>query len=350
MAQDNIDNTNFNVHLLSSNIENNSVPIVQQYNVYQYPSNLIQIPTSQSYNMYPPDMMNRNEYDDDDDIDDNEDSKTSKKRLNWTPELHSKFVAAIKDLGIKSAVPRTILKHMGETGNLSRENIASHLQKYRLLARKQRGIKRGVNLRDNDLPLRDSLLDKFQSEQASGGKKKGTYKKNNVNKMIKSNVNINHNMSINIGRAVNNVVTEAKKNVEVGEEEEEEETISTAVAPMVVSGIPVSQQHLLMYPPVYSPNPVYSPSSQNQYPSMIQSTSPYQSVSPMGVSPLTQAGYLMMMYPNYPVQIQNPYSFLPSVNVDEGIVNTVEPIDTNSGSETKLNMSSTPNSGAQLWE
>lgn len=56
---------------------------------------------------------------------------TRKPRLVWTPQLHKRFVDAIAHLGIKNAVPKTIMQLMNVEG-LTRENVASHLQKYRL--------------------------------------------------------------------------------------------------------------------------------------------------------------------------------------------------------------------------
>ncbi|XP_074592726.1 transcription factor LUX-like [Curcuma longa] len=52
-------------------------------------------------------------------------------RLVWTPQLHKRFVDAVAHLGIANAVPKTIMQIMGVEG-LTRENVASHLQKYRL--------------------------------------------------------------------------------------------------------------------------------------------------------------------------------------------------------------------------
>ncbi|KAJ0977986.1 hypothetical protein J5N97_013460 [Dioscorea zingiberensis] len=52
-------------------------------------------------------------------------------RLVWTPQLHKRFVDAVSHLGIKNAVPKTIMQLMSVEG-LTRENVASHLQKYRL--------------------------------------------------------------------------------------------------------------------------------------------------------------------------------------------------------------------------
>lgn len=52
-------------------------------------------------------------------------------RLVWTPQLHKRFVDAVAHLGIKNAVPKTIMQLMSVDG-LTRENVASHLQKYRL--------------------------------------------------------------------------------------------------------------------------------------------------------------------------------------------------------------------------
>ncbi|XP_044472365.1 two-component response regulator ARR12-like isoform X2 [Mangifera indica] len=62
----------------------------------------------------------------------NEDQSTQKKpRVVWSVDLHRKFVAAVHQLGIDKAVPKKILDLMN-VGKLTRENVASHLQKYRL--------------------------------------------------------------------------------------------------------------------------------------------------------------------------------------------------------------------------
>eukprot|EP00743_Colponemidia_sp_Colp-15_P010078 GILK01011069.1.p1 GENE.GILK01011069.1~~GILK01011069.1.p1 ORF type:complete len:694 (-),score=134.35 GILK01011069.1:508-2589(-) len=59
-----------------------------------------------------------------------------KKRLVWTLELHNRFIEAVTNLGIQAAVPKTILQIMNVEG-LTRENVASHLQKYRLTLKKK---------------------------------------------------------------------------------------------------------------------------------------------------------------------------------------------------------------------
>ncbi|OIT04622.1 PREDICTED: transcription activator GLK2-like [Nicotiana attenuata] len=53
-----------------------------------------------------------------------------KVKVDWTPELHRRFVQAVEQLGVDKAVPSRILELMGVEG-LTRHNIASHLQKYR---------------------------------------------------------------------------------------------------------------------------------------------------------------------------------------------------------------------------
>ncbi|PIN25296.1 hypothetical protein CDL12_01962 [Handroanthus impetiginosus] len=66
--------------------------------------------------------------------------KTSKKaRLVWTPKLHKRFVDAVAHLGLKNAVPKTIMQLMNVDG-LTRENVASHLQKYRLYVKRMQGL------------------------------------------------------------------------------------------------------------------------------------------------------------------------------------------------------------------
>ncbi|XP_071701555.1 transcription activator GLK1-like [Rutidosis leptorrhynchoides] len=53
-----------------------------------------------------------------------------KVKVDWTPELHRRFVQAVEQLGVDKAVTSRILEIMG-IGCLTRHNIASHLQKYR---------------------------------------------------------------------------------------------------------------------------------------------------------------------------------------------------------------------------
>ncbi|XP_027914117.1 two-component response regulator-like APRR2 isoform X2 [Vigna unguiculata] len=54
-----------------------------------------------------------------------------KMKVDWTPELHKKFVKAVEQLGIDQAIPSRILEIMKVEG-LTRHNVASHLQKYRM--------------------------------------------------------------------------------------------------------------------------------------------------------------------------------------------------------------------------
>ncbi|XP_042476345.1 transcription factor PCL1-like [Macadamia integrifolia] len=60
-------------------------------------------------------------------------------RLMWTPQLHKRFVDVVAHLGIKNAVPKTIMQLMNVEG-LTRENVASHLQKYRLYLKRMQGL------------------------------------------------------------------------------------------------------------------------------------------------------------------------------------------------------------------
>ncbi|MBA0774468.1 hypothetical protein Gotri_009676 [Gossypium trilobum] len=62
-----------------------------------------------------------------------------RQRLVWTPQLHKRFVDVVAHLGIKNAVPKTIMQLMNVEG-LTRENVASHLQKYRLYLKRMQGL------------------------------------------------------------------------------------------------------------------------------------------------------------------------------------------------------------------
>ncbi|KAF7145401.1 hypothetical protein RHSIM_Rhsim04G0231700 [Rhododendron simsii] len=78
--------------------------------------------------------------DEEDQGEDRDDTSSLKKpRVVWSVELHQQFVAAVNQLGIDKAVPKKILELMNVPG-LTRENVASHLQKYRLYLRRLSGV------------------------------------------------------------------------------------------------------------------------------------------------------------------------------------------------------------------
>ncbi|WMV43419.1 hypothetical protein MTR67_036804 [Solanum verrucosum] len=58
-------------------------------------------------------------------------SNKKKMKVDWTPVLHKKFVQAVEQLSIDQAIPSRILDLMKVEG-LTRHNVASHLQKYRM--------------------------------------------------------------------------------------------------------------------------------------------------------------------------------------------------------------------------
>lgn len=74
-------------------------------------------------------------YEDDDGSGESGQGDGKKARLVWTQELHNRFINALSHLGLKHAVPKNILSMMNVEG-MTRENVASHLQKYRLYLKK----------------------------------------------------------------------------------------------------------------------------------------------------------------------------------------------------------------------
>eukprot|EP00892_Ulva_mutabilis_P003307 jgi/Ulvmu1/1348/UM011_0076.1 len=66
-------------------------------------------------------------------------SDLKKARMVWSEELHSMFLRALSEIGLRHAVPKTIMQKMG-VDSLSRENVASHLQKYRLALKRKAGL------------------------------------------------------------------------------------------------------------------------------------------------------------------------------------------------------------------
>ncbi|XP_051196419.1 two-component response regulator ORR24 [Lolium perenne] len=97
--------------------------------------------------------------------DDNRESRSvrttrNKPRVSWTGELHNRFLEVVNQLGIDRAVPKAILQMMN-VRNLSRESVASHLQKYRLY------LKRVIDDPTKPNPLGD-LFERRNSYMAMG--------------------------------------------------------------------------------------------------------------------------------------------------------------------------------------
>ncbi|XP_030496488.2 two-component response regulator ARR11 [Cannabis sativa] len=89
------------------------------------------------------------------------DSSSAKKaRVVWSVDLHQKFVKAVNQIGFDKVGPKKILDLMNVPW-LTRENVASHLQKYRLyLSRLQKekesdGKTSFGGLNHSDVPLKD---------------------------------------------------------------------------------------------------------------------------------------------------------------------------------------------------
>ncbi|KAI3696177.1 hypothetical protein L1987_79187 [Smallanthus sonchifolius] len=80
---------------------------------------------------------------DDGELETDEPGGSKKARVVWSVELHQQFVSAVNQLGIDKAVPKRILELMNVPG-LTRENVASHLQKFRLYLKRLSGVTQGV--------------------------------------------------------------------------------------------------------------------------------------------------------------------------------------------------------------
>ncbi|XP_068667296.1 two-component response regulator ORR26-like [Aristolochia californica] len=71
------------------------------------------------------------ENDEHDDQDLNDHASVKKTRVVWSVDLHQKFVNVVNQIGFDKVGPKKVLDLMNVPG-LRRENVASHLQKYRL--------------------------------------------------------------------------------------------------------------------------------------------------------------------------------------------------------------------------
>ncbi|KAG9397389.1 Myb-like DNA-binding domain [Carpediemonas membranifera] len=76
--------------------------------------------------------------------------KHRRPRIRWSPQLHDAFEKAVLKLGVKSAQPRYIQAEMEAMGveGLSRESIASHLQKFRQNIVQMHGLSNTEQLTD----------------------------------------------------------------------------------------------------------------------------------------------------------------------------------------------------------
>ncbi|RDY00658.1 Two-component response regulator ORR24, partial [Mucuna pruriens] len=95
---------------------------------------------------------------------DNGSTAPKKTKMIWTKELQNKFVKAIDIIGKENAIPKKILKVMNVEG-LTRENVASHLQKYRLYLRRVERILVSVIKKANE--DNDVFLSKIASAHSS---------------------------------------------------------------------------------------------------------------------------------------------------------------------------------------
>ncbi|CAN8255734.1 unnamed protein product [Cochlearia groenlandica] len=96
------------------------------------------------------------------------DFTTKKRRVVWDDELHQKFIEAVEYLGVENAVPKKILERMMVAG-ISREHVASHLQKYRITLKKENDKQRKEN--NNNLtqlptnPINNNIRRQFSHMQ-----------------------------------------------------------------------------------------------------------------------------------------------------------------------------------------
>lgn len=103
----------------------------------------------------------------DHDYDDNDNETGVKKsRLVWTQELHNRFINALSQLGLRNAVPKSILSLMNVDG-MSRENVASHLQKYRIYLKRIGGYTQREKLEPDVLQkLHEQNVQQMAAQQA----------------------------------------------------------------------------------------------------------------------------------------------------------------------------------------
>ncbi len=99
--------------------------MIPQAYVYAPP---IQLPDGRIAGFYP----GMDQFSMPENVDKDLDHTVKRSRLVWTSELHKKFLDAVERCGgIDHALPKAIMNDMKVAG-LTRENVSSHLQKYRI--------------------------------------------------------------------------------------------------------------------------------------------------------------------------------------------------------------------------
>uniref|UniRef100_A0A0D9XRI8 Response regulatory domain-containing protein n=1 Tax=Leersia perrieri TaxID=77586 RepID=A0A0D9XRI8_9ORYZ len=96
---------------------------------------------------------------DEDDYDENKQNiqflSQKKPRVAWTPDLHQDFVNVVAKLGVDNVVPTKILQMM-KPNHLTRDNVASHLQKYRLYLKR---VNTQTGMEPYQFPARSKHID-----------------------------------------------------------------------------------------------------------------------------------------------------------------------------------------------
>lgn len=109
-------------------------------------------------------------------------------RMVWSPELHSQFVRAVNAIGIDEATPSRIMRWMDVEG-LTRDQVSSHFQKFRLNLRKQ-AIAQTTRPRNNTRAVLDKQAVKTHTgRQATGhGERQHTLRPAEMQQQIRQQV------------------------------------------------------------------------------------------------------------------------------------------------------------------
>ncbi|XP_057789868.1 transcription factor PCL1-like [Salvia miltiorrhiza] len=125
-------------------------------------------------------------------------AKTLKRpRLVWTPQLHKRFVDVVAHLGLKNAVPKTIMQLMNVEG-LTRENVASHLQKYRLYVKRMQGLSNEGPSPSDHLFASTPLPPQSFNESSSAGPSHGNGIANGSHSSVGNGSSANNHMGMPI--------------------------------------------------------------------------------------------------------------------------------------------------------
>ena len=203
-----------------------------------------------------------------------------KPRVVWSVEMHQQFVYAVNTLGIDKAVPKRILDLMNVEG-LTRENVASHLQKYRLYLKRVEGVAgKGEGGR---------------ASSANKGNKGSSFVKSSHHEMMSKHENQSNSMGQGVSREVSKSEDQYRKGIAASGSTQNLQGVVSSSVPWHGMAQPYGASQRHMYGAAMNPTALPGSSmaawGQQQQNLGIQSGMPSNGPPVSGYSPAMSSGF-----------------------------------------------------------